>query len=69
MADVTITPSSNGPLLVKGPVDLRDINGRPWPPQDSTMALCRCGGSGRKPFCDGTHLKIGFHAETKAPAT
>lgn len=67
MADVSITPSTNGPLLVKGPIDLVDTNGKSWTLDKNTVALCRCGGSGNKPFCDGTHAKIGFTADTKAP--
>ncbi len=59
MADVTITPSEDGPYLVSGPVKLTDIDGREIPHPDQ-MALCRCGHSNNKPFCDGTHLKIGF---------
>lgn len=66
MADVTITPRANGPYLVKGPVKLVDPDGNEFPVQGETIALCRCGGSSNKPFCDGTHSKINFQAETKA---
>jgi CDGSH-type Zn-finger protein len=59
MADVTITPSTNGPYLVSGTVHLTDPSGREIPHPDQ-MALCRCGQSGNKPFCDGTHLTIDF---------
>lgn len=59
MADVTITPSKNGPYLVSGPVKLTDVDGREIPHPDQ-MALCRCGHSSNKPFCDGTHLTIDF---------
>ncbi len=54
MADVNITPSENGPYLVSGPVKLTDVDGREIPHPDQ-MALCRCGHSNNKPFCDGTH--------------
>ena len=57
MADVNITPSENGPDLVSGPVKLTDVDGREIPPPDQ-MALCRCGHSNNKPFCDGTHATI-----------
>lgn len=64
MAQVKITIKPNGPLLVQAPdgaVELVDANGTPY---DLTgkpaFALCRCGGSVNKPFCDGTHSKIGF---------
>jgi CDGSH-type Zn-finger protein len=59
MADVTITPSMNGPYLVSGQVHLTDVDGREIPHPDK-MALCRCGHSSNKPFCDGTHLTIDF---------
>jgi CDGSH-type Zn-finger protein len=59
MPDVNITPSEDGPYLVSGDVHLTDIDGREIPHPDP-MALCRCGHSGNKPFCDGTHLKIDF---------
>jgi CDGSH-type Zn-finger protein len=49
---IRIIAAKNGPLLV-------EVNGR------VEAALCRCGGSGNKPFCDGTHAKIGFQAEEK----
>ena len=59
MDDVTITPSENGPYLVSGPVRLTAPDGReiPHPPQ---FAMCRCGRSSNKPFCDGTHLTWDF---------
>jgi CDGSH iron-sulfur domain-containing protein 3 len=59
MPDVTITPSEDGPYLVSGPVLLTDVDGREIPHADQ-MSLCRCGQSGNKPFCDGTHLTIDF---------
>ena len=65
MADVTIEIIKNGPLIVKGAVDLKDSNGNPYPAQNR-MALCRCGASTEKPFCDGTHSKIGFQAAESA---
>ena len=64
MSDVTIEIIRNGPLIVTGPVELKDADGKPYPAKER-MALCRCGGSTTKPFCDGTHSKIGFQgAET-----
>jgi len=59
---VTITPYRDGPLLVRGPVQLVDPGGRPIPCQRDPIALCRCGKSKRKPFCDGTHKLVGFRA-------
>jgi CDGSH-type Zn-finger protein len=69
MADVTVTIRPNGPLLVGGPISLIDENGAPISLEGrEKVALCRCGGSTGKPFCDGTHSKIGFAGATKAVA-
>ena len=65
-AAVTITPLENGPYLVKGPVTVVDVDGSQYQTERSTIALCRCGGSTNKPFCDGTHSKIGFAAAERA---
>lgn len=64
MADVTIEIIKNGPFIVKGAVDLKDPDGKSYP-AEKRMALCRCGASTEKPFCDGTHSKIGFAAAEK----
>ena len=50
----------DGPLLVRGTVDLRAANGDPIPQLRRTVALCRCGVSAIKPFCDGTHKLVNF---------
>jgi CDGSH-type Zn-finger protein len=67
MADVKITVRPNGPYRVEGPVTLVDHEGKEW---DLTgkpaFSLCRCGASVNKPFCDGTHSKIGFQAAEAA---
>jgi CDGSH-type Zn-finger protein len=65
MAEVIIEIKRNGPLIVTGPVELKDAEGSKYPAQER-MALCRCGASTTKPFCDGTHSKIGFQAAEKA---
>jgi CDGSH-type Zn-finger protein len=57
-----ITALDNGPYLVKGPVVVVDAEGNRFPAERETIALCRCGGSTTKPFCDGTHSKVGFRA-------
>jgi 3-phenylpropionate/trans-cinnamate dioxygenase ferredoxin subunit len=62
MGDVTIRPSKNGPYIVEGPVDLFDTEGNKITSDKPRLALCRCGASSNKPFCDGTHSKIGFEA-------
>ena len=61
-----ITALDNGPYLVKGPVLLLDAEGNEFRTERATVALCRCGGSMTKPFCDGTHSKIGFKAAQRA---
>ena len=65
MADTTITIRRNGPYIVSGTVELRDADGNVYEAQE-TMALCRCGASTKKPFCDGTHSKTGFQAAERA---
>ena len=65
MAEVTIDIIKNGPYIINGSVDLKDDDGNRHPVQQR-MALCRCGASTTKPFCDGTHSKIGFQAAEKA---
>jgi CDGSH-type Zn-finger protein len=47
---------------VQGPIELLDTAGNPYKLDKESIALCRCGHSGNKPFCDGTHSKIGFQA-------
>jgi CDGSH-type Zn-finger protein len=70
MTDVTIAIKNNGPYLVTGPIALTDADGKAVeiPAGRTTVALCRCGASTNKPFCDGTHSKIGFDAANKAVA-
>ncbi|MEY2543168.1 MAG: hypothetical protein QOE81_629 [Verrucomicrobiota bacterium] len=65
MAQVTIETIKNGPYIVKGEVELKDSDGNKFP-VEQRMALCRCGASTEKPFCDGTHSKVGFQAAEKA---
>ena len=61
--EVSITACPDGPLLVRGDIDLTLPNGDPIERKRSTIALCRCGVSAIKPFCDGTHKAIGFTTE------
>ena len=65
MAEVTIETRPNGPYVVTGTIELHDTNGNVLPAQARTV-LCRCGASTKKPFCDGTHSKIGFQAAAQA---
>jgi 3-phenylpropionate/trans-cinnamate dioxygenase ferredoxin subunit len=70
MADVTIRPSKNGPYIVEGTVELYDPEGNRIAVDKPRIALCRCGASSNKPFCDGTHSSIGFQAaEVVNPAS
>jgi CDGSH-type Zn-finger protein len=63
-----IVACTDGPLLVRGNVDLVSASGEPIPRTRSTVALCRCGVSTIKPFCDGTHKLIGFKTDPLPPA-
>lgn len=67
MSEVKITALENGPNLVEGSVHLIGADGREIE-HNEPFALCRCGGSSKKPFCDGTHRKIGFQASGVNPA-
>ena len=49
-----------GPLKVEGDFQLLDMEGQEIPHPEGSAHLCRCGASSRKPFCDGTHAKVGF---------
>ncbi len=60
--DTTVVAHENGPLLLRGRFTLLTQDGAVIDPRRATVALCRCGHSARKPFCDGTHRTIGFHA-------
>ena len=62
MDEVVITPYRDGPLLVRGPVRLTDQDGREIVLERETIALCRCGKSRLRPFCDGTHQLVRFRA-------
>lgn len=63
MTNVTITPTDNRPSLVDGLVRILDADGTAYDLSEQTaIFLCRYGGSGTKPFCDGTHLTRHFEA-------
>ncbi|MEU8820442.1 CDGSH iron-sulfur domain-containing protein [Actinoplanes sp. NPDC048796] len=66
-----IVPYQDGPLIVRGDFELLTPDGEPIDPGRGTIALCRCGRSAVKPFCDGTHKAVRFRAgtdrETPAP--
>ena len=66
MADVRIKTFKNGPLQVKGAIQLVDAHDAGFKLLKDPVYLCRCGHSADKPFCDGTHAKIGFKSEEPA---
>jgi CDGSH-type Zn-finger protein len=66
MSDVKIQFSENGPYRVSGDIELLDPEGNPIARPGDVIALCRCGGSTTKPFCDGTHSRIGFQGAMAA---
>ena len=68
MSEVVILVRENGPYKVSGPITVVDADGREFVlPQGTAVALCRCGHSQTKPFCDATHKKIGFVADDVSP--
>ncbi len=70
MADVVIRCREHGPLVVLGPVKLVDHLGNEFviEPGKGNVALCRCGQSKIRPFCDGSHRACGFQAAEVAKA-
>jgi CDGSH-type Zn-finger protein len=71
MDEATITPYRDGPLLVRGPFRMVDQDGEEIEVDRGTVALCRCGKSRLRPFCDGSHKVVRFRApsgpEDRAP--
>ena len=61
----TITPYRDGPLLVRGSFRLTDQDGNDIEVRRETIALCRCGKSRMRPFCDGTHALVRFRAPSE----
>lgn len=62
LPDASVTACTDGPLLVRGDVKIYDSAGNEVPKNRRTVALCRCGVSSIKPWCDGTHKAVGFTA-------
>jgi uncharacterized Fe-S cluster protein YjdI len=58
---VTVTVKPNGPYLVQGGAKVCDVAGTVIK-EGAVLALCRCGQSGGKPFCDGTHGRVGWRS-------
>ncbi|MDA1212614.1 MAG: CDGSH iron-sulfur domain-containing protein [Planctomycetota bacterium] len=69
MSDVKIRCRENGPLVVEGSFALADHEGNLFPlnADKPSIALCRCGASANKPFCDGAHRGAEFNAPETAP--
>ena len=66
MAEIQIRSLKDGPYEVKGSVQLVDAKGTAFQLAKDTIYLCRCGHSANKPFCDGTHKRVGFKSEEPA---
>lgn len=68
MSDVNIQIRDDGPLLVQGSITIEDAEGGRFPvdPAKPAVALCRCGASENKPFCDGSHRSCGFESAERA---
>ena len=71
MSEVKVNIRDNGPLLVEGTFKLVDADGNefPLPADKPAFALCRCGASARRPFCDGSHKTAGFACAVRAPSS
>lgn len=69
MSEPQINATENGPYIVEGVTRIIDADGNAYDVSGrAKVALCRCGGSTTKPFCDGTHSKTGFQAAERAVA-
>ncbi|MFE4950223.1 CDGSH iron-sulfur domain-containing protein [Leifsonia sp. NPDC056665] len=66
-SEVTIVACPDGPLLVRGPVQIMGAEGEPIEQRRRTIALCRCGVSTIKPYCDGSHKLSGFRTDPPSP--
>jgi CDGSH-type Zn-finger protein len=68
MPSSTITPCRDGPYLIRGDFRLTDQDGNEIPLRRAVIALCRCGRSRTRPFCDGTHKLTGFRSPSAPEA-
>jgi CDGSH-type Zn-finger protein len=67
MSEAKITPRDNGPLFIEGEFSIVDSTGKVFGLAGRTaVALCRCGHSNNKPFCDGAHKTSGFASRCEA---
>lgn len=65
MKNAKIKVNDNGPYIVTGSFEIVDAEGNVFETKKA-VSLCRCGRSSRKPFCDGTHRKVGFESTPRA---
>jgi CDGSH-type Zn-finger protein len=64
MSEVKVDLKPNGPILINGPITLNDTQGNAYDlGSKSTIALCRCGATNNKPFCDGSPNGCGFESQ------
>jgi CDGSH-type Zn-finger protein len=66
MGEIRIKTLKDGPYEVKGAIQLVDANRAEFKLAEDPIYLCRCGHSASKPFCDGSHKRVGFKAEEPA---
>ncbi len=67
MSEVTITVNNDASLRVSGSVTIKDAKGNSFDLSGrEVVSLCRCGSSANKPFCDGSHKRVGFKSEVEA---
>ena len=67
MDDIVIEVRGNGPYKITGQITVVDAEGREFAlPEGSAVALCRCGHSANKPFCDASHKRVGFTPDDSA---
>lgn len=67
MADTELTILKDGPIRIQGDFVIKDPSGKAFDLAGRTaVSLCRCGNSQDKPFCDGSHRRVGFQSEVKA---
>jgi len=62
MIELKINALENGPLLIPGSMSYKDLEGREQLTPGKVIALCRCGQSANRPFCDGVHKQTGFQS-------
>jgi uncharacterized Fe-S cluster protein YjdI len=60
--ETLVEVKANGPLLIHGRIRVKDREGNEWV-REKTSAFCRCGASGNKPYCDGSHIEAQFRDE------